>query len=244
LTVKVIMTTADIEFPTAATTGFFFRRQGLHLLYVMALLPVAWGLASPALGRASWLGVTDTIWFALTLGVAVVHQGFIWIAWRSQLGWQAFARAFGKADFAIYTAVFFPLLLLRPLLVAATAIANAGSLGLPRWLSVVLGTLLTVPAAYTGCSVALYFGLARAAGGDHFRRRYREMPLVTEGAFAWTPNAMYTLGFFGLWAIALFGRSHAALVAAVFQHAYVWVHYVCTEQPDMEVLYGNSTGAP
>jgi Phospholipid methyltransferase len=51
---------------------------------------------------------------------------------------------------------------------------------------------------------------------------------------------MYTFGFFGLWVIALFARSHAALVGAVFQHAYVWVHYVCTEQPDMEVLYGTS----
>ena len=66
------------------------------------------------------------------------------------------------------------------------------------------------------------------------------MPLVTRGAFAWTPNAMYTFGFLGLWAIALFARSHAGLVAALFQHAYIWVHYVCTEQPDMARLYGES----
>ena len=230
---------AEIEFPGTASAAFFLRRQGLHLLYLGALLPVAWGLAGPALGDGIWLGRSDTFWFALSLGVAVVHQGFVWIAWRSQLGWRTFSRAFGKADFAVYSAVFFPLLALRPLLVAATAIADAGSLLLPTWLAVTLGTVLTVPAGFTGWSVLRYFGLARAAGGDHFRRRYREMPLVRGGAFAWTPNAMYTLGFLGLWAIALFGRSHAALVAALFQHAYVWVHYLCTEEPDMAVLYGS-----
>src|SRR5438093_373826 len=98
---------------------------------------------------------------------------------------------------------------------------------------------ILVPSLYTAWSVQRYFGFARAAGADHFRRRYREMPLVTRGAFAWTPNAMYTFGFLGLWAVALFGRSHAGLVAALFQHAYIWVHYACTEQPDMELLYGN-----
>ena len=55
---------------------------------------------------------------------------------------------------------------------------------------------------------------------------------------------MYTLAFLGLWSIALVARSHAGLVAALFQHAYIWVHYLCTEAPDMEVLYGSSTKAP
>jgi hypothetical protein len=42
-----------------------------------------------------------------------------------------------------------------------------------------------------------------------------------QGALAWTPNAMYTLALLGLWSIALVARSHAGLVAALFQHAYV-----------------------
>ena len=33
-------------------------------------------------------------------------------------------------------------------------------------------------------------------------------------------------------------RTRLGLVAALFQHAYIWVHYVCTEQPDMARLYG------
>ena len=31
--------------------------------------------------------------------------------------------------------------------------------------------------------------------------------------------------------------SLAALAAALFQHAYIWVHYYCTEAPDMDLIY-------
>ena len=231
-------TTPEVEFPRAASASYFFRRQGIHLLFLAALLPVAWGLAAPALGQASWRGWSDDLWFALCLGEAVAHQVYVWIAWRAQLGWRVFTRAFGHRDLAVYGAVFFPLLLLRVVLVAAVSAAGAGSLRLPLGLAVGLGAFLLVPALYTGWSVGRYFGFARAAGGDHFRRKYRELPLVRQGAFAWTPNAMYALGFLGLWSIALLSRSHAGLVAALFQHAYIWVHYACTEEPDMELLRG------
>jgi len=30
----------------------------------------------------------------------------------------------------------------------------------------------------------------------------------------------------------------AAIAVALFQHAYIWVHWYCTEQPDGVVLYG------
>ena len=209
-------------------------------MFLAALVPVAWGLAAPALGDGEWLGWSDTAWFAASLAVAVLHQSFIWIVWRAQLGWNAVTRLLGRADFAVYGAIFFAFLFLRPALIFAVSAADAGSLLLPAWLPIMLGVLLCVPAAYTGWSVARYFGFARAAGGDHFRRRYREMPLVDQGAFAWTPNAMYTLGFLSLWVIPLLARSHAGLVAALFQHAYIGVHYACTEAPDMELLHPNA----
>ena len=236
--------TAEVEFPQAATTSFFFRRQGVHLLYLVSLVIVAWGLAQPALGKGAWLGLTDRAWFVVCLGVAVVHQTFVWIAWRAQLGWKVFTRAFGDADFAVYSAIFFGLLVLRIVVVAAISTADAGSLRLPMGLAWGLAVLLALPALYACWSVARYFGFARAAGGDHFRQRFREMPLVRQGAFAWTPNAMYTLAFLGLWSIALITRSHAGLVGAVFHHAYIWVHYLCTEEPDMEVLYATHPASP
>ncbi len=101
-----------------------------------------------------------------------------------------------------------------------------------------LGAALFVPAAWTMHSVVKHFGFARALGGDHFFERYRVMPMVREGAFAWSSNAMYTFVFGAFWGIALVTQSRAALAAALFQHAAIWVHWYCTEQP--VVLYGRA----
>ena len=65
-------------------------------------------------------------------------------------------------------------------------------------------------------------------------------PMVCEGAFKYSANAMYSFVFIGLWGIALLLGSQAALAVVLFQHAYIWVHWYCTEQPDGVVLYGQS----
>ncbi|WP_052049757.1 methyltransferase [Leptolyngbya sp. KIOST-1] len=138
----------------------------------------------------------------------------------------------------VWGLLFLPLLVARPILVVGLAIANRGSLALPQPIALGLGLALLIPALYTLWSVARYFGIPRAIGGDHFRSHYRTMPLVQQGAFAWSGNAMYVFAFLGLWAIALLIGSQAALAVALFQHAYVWVHFYCTEAPDMDLLYG------
>ena len=51
---------------------------------------------------------------------------------------------------------------------------------------------------------------------------------------------MYTYAFLLFWALALGLASKGALVVAAFSHAYIWVHYHCTEKPDMESIYGKS----
>jgi len=66
------------------------------------------------------------------------------------------------------------------------------------------------------------------------------MPLVKEGAFKYSSNAMYAFAFLLFWAIALLTGSRAALASALFQHAYIWVHMYCTENPDMEIIHGKS----
>ena len=99
-----------------------------------------------------------------------------------------------------------------------------------------------LPAAYTFYSVAKYFGMLRASGADHFDPRYREMPLVKKGIFRFTSNGMYVYAFLLFWAIAVGFNSMAALVVAAFSHAYIWVHFLTTENPDMDYLYaGNGT---
>jgi hypothetical protein len=107
-------------------------------------------------------------------------------------------------------------------------------------LRVVACLTLGVPAAYTGYSVIRYFGMSRASGADHFDESYRSLPIVKEGIFRFTSNAMYAYAFLFFWMIAVAGASWAAIVVAGFSHIYIWVHYFCTERPDMKMIYGGS----
>jgi len=50
---------------------------------------------------------------------------------------------------------------------------------------------------------------------------------------------MYIFGFFILWIPGLLLLSKAALLVALFNHIYIWVHYYFTELPDIKVIYGN-----
>lgn len=216
---------------------FFWRGQRLHLLLLVAMASAAWALGQD--GEGAWGGLSSRTWFLLCLGLPVLHQVLVALSWRAQLVSGLYTRLFGRRDLVAWAVVFLPLLFVRPLVVLGLGLADAGSLQLPAPWALGLGAVLAVPSLYTLYSVRRYFGIDRALGGDHFRDSYRHLPMVTGGAFAWTSNAMYTLAFLGLWSIALLTRSELALVAALFQHAYIQVHWLCTEKPDMDLLYGS-----
>ena len=224
--------------PRARSIRYLLAGQGLHAGAAVLLGATAWALARPAIDGGSFAGIDEATWFWATVGACVVHQAYTWLGFRGQLGWGVFTRAFGRRDTTAFAAGFLPLLIARPLLIAAVGLADQGSLALPRWIGLLLGLGLLVPVGATAVSIRRHFGLERALGGDHFRRRYREMPLVTGGVYRWTPNAMYAFAFLGLWSIAFLLGSHVALVAALFQHAFVWAHYLGTERPDMRLIYG------
>lgn len=238
------MSETGIAIPEAQSAKFFFKRQWLHALALLVLTSVSYAFAAPALGDGSWLGVADTTWYWVAISLAAVHQLAAWIVFRAQLGWALLSRLVGKADLAVWGILFIPLLVARPLLLLGLALSDQGSIDLPRLVQVVLAVALLLPAIYALWSVERCFGLERALGGDHFRLKYRKMPLVRQGAFRWSGNAMYAFAFLGLWSIAFLTGSLAALSLALFQHAFVWAHYYCTEEPDMKLVYGPSRGQP
>ncbi|MCH9682279.1 MAG: phosphatidylethanolamine N-methyltransferase family protein [Deltaproteobacteria bacterium] len=207
------------------------------------MIPGAWALAAPALGDGQWLGLTDRWWFWAAIAVPVAQQVAVALFWRAQLCHSMLTRWFGDGGLVVWGALFFPLLVARPLVLVAAGLSDHGSLEVAPPMSIGLGAVLLLPAVWTMHSVRKYFGFARALGGDHFFERYRTMPMVRRGAFAHSSNAMYTFVFIGLWGLALITQSRVALALALFQHAYIWVHWYCTEQPDAVVLYGRSAEA-
>lgn len=224
---------------TASNKIGFFEGQRLHALGVVVLVSaavLAVRLTGPLDG--SFLGLGAPAWFTLSLVEPILHQVYVWIVWRMELNDHAFSRTFGPHSFDLYVVGFTILFVARPLVLIGLALASRGTLGLSPAFLYVLALFLALPAIYTFYSVAHYFGMRRAYGIDHFDPAYREMPLVKKGIFRFTSNAMYTYGFLILWVPGLVWASQAALIGALFQHLYIWVHFYATESPDMRAIYG------
>lgn len=212
--------------------------QVQHLGLTVLLTVGALSLLDAPADAPVLLGLTGAGWARLSIALAILHQVVVAFGFRLQLHRNLLTRLFGTRDMAVWAAIFMPLLVARPITVVMTGWADAVPTTGNRPLEIAAGLLLVATAVWVMHSVIVHFTLVRAFGGDHFRDRFAEMPLVRKGAFAVTDNAMYGLAFLGLWGIALLFGSWNALVVALFQHCYIWVHMYCTEAPDMRWLYG------
>jgi hypothetical protein len=217
----------------------FFEGQFTHLVCVVLLLAALYAaFARPGFDAGSFLGLSTKGWVILAVGNAVVHQTYVWLCWRAELGGRHVTGLLGDRAFRVYQVGFAVLIVLRPILAFALGWSNRGTLAIEPWLGYVISLALLGPSVYLVYSIRRYFGFARAFGIDHFDASYRDMPLVRQGIFSWSPNAMYVFGFLILWMPAFLFQSVAALIVAAFSHAYIWVHYHCTEKPDMRRIYG------
>lgn len=211
--------------------------QHLAIVTLMALGAVSL-LANPA-DAPKFLFLTSYDWAILSVGLAILHQIIVALGFRLQLYRNLLTDLFGERDMHIWAIIFMPLLAARPIsliIIGWTDITPITNMRIPE---MVLGFALIALAIWAMHSVLVYFTLRRALGGDHFRDEIAEMPLVDQGAFKYTNNAMYGVVFLGLWGIALAFGSWNALVVAFFQHGYIWVHMYCTEGPDMRRIYGS-----
>lgn len=193
--------------------------QSVHfgsLVVLLSVLSLAWTMLGRPFPIAFWTAVA----------FPVLHQVFVWLAWRLELRSSAISKTIG---FGGYLAVFFMLFGGRFIALAILGWLDYGSLSLDPGTQIIVTAALTVPGIYAMYSVRRYFGMARAAGGDHFEEQYRNMPLVNEGIFRFTNNGMYFYAFLLFWAIAVGFNSAAALIVAAFSHIYIWVHFYATE---------------
>ncbi len=218
-----------------------FQRQFLHLAALLVLVAGLWATSGlEGFRDGSYRGVDTRTWVVLAAGIAIAHQVFVWFCWRTQLHGKLLTRFLGGSAFGSYAFVFFVLMVGRAVLIIDLAISNQNSLGADPAVTNTLAILVAVPAVYLFYSVHRYFGFLRATGIDHFDESYRTLPLVNKGIFRFTRNGMYTFGLLAIWIPGLYWRSVAALAVALFSHLYIWVHYYCTEKPDMQHIYGGA----
>ena len=216
-----------------------FERQALHWLLLAGLLSAtALICRDEAFLTGSYRGFSTAVWFWMAIAFPVAHQTYVWLCWRLELHKHWFTSHMGENGFRLYAAGFAFFGLGRIVVLIGLGIANQNTLPADKTLLDAVAALLLAPVVYLLYSVARYFTFKRAMGIDHFDPSYRTKRLVRKGIFRYTRNGMYTFGLLAVWLPGLYTGSRAALLAALFSHAYIWVHYYCTELPDMKRIYG------
>jgi len=178
------------------------------------------------------------LWSAIS--APVLHQVYVWAVWRLELYKRTFTSHFGlHRAFNIYRVGFSILFVSRLVFITILAFSSQDSLSIDPVFSYLVAATITPAVIYLFYSVKVYFTMDRAFGLDHFDKAYN-VPYVKEGIFRYTDNGMYIFGLMILYLPGLILFSKAAMVVAIFNHIYIWVHYYCTERPDMQVIYGKN----
>ena len=215
--------------------SFFFRHQIWHVGGTIILFYIGAQLVDLDNNTNTFLGISALSWFIIAMSVPIIHQVYVWICWRSELCWQSISNTIG---FKGYVIIFFILIISRHSAIVLCFV-DYGSLYKPGWLAWILGLILFIPGAYTMYSVKKYFGFLRAAGADHFDPKYRDLPFENRGIFRWTPNAMYVFAIGIPFSFAVAAGSQSMFVVAIYTYISIWLHYFCTEKPDIVEIYSN-----
>ena len=215
--------------------NFFFKHQIWHLGGTIVLFYIGFQFVDLSNNTNTFLGINAFEWFFVAMMIPLVHQTYVWICWRSELCWKSISNTIG---FKGYVIIFFILIISR-LSAIVLCFVDYGSLYKPGWLAWILGLILFIPGVYTMYSVKKYFGFLRAAGADHFDPKYRNLPFERRGIFKWTPNAMYVFAIGIPFSFAVATGSQSMFIVAIYTYISIWLHYFCTEKPDIAVIYNN-----
>ncbi len=226
----------------ATVPGFerkrMFRRQQYHGISLVLLLLLMGGILwVPGLTVGRVLGVDTVTWYSITVVLVVMHHVYVWFCWRSELHYQTLTELFGSNGFTVYAvgALFF--LMARPILVIVVGVANRNTLWLPDLICWILTAVLALLSTGGICTTLKNMTFQQVLGVDHFYENITKRGLTEEGIFRYVSNPLFTLGMLGMWIPGVIFRSKAALVLGLFQHLYVWVHYLTIERPDIQMLY-------
>ena len=216
--------------------------QGYHFLAFMILGGLQyWVVQHVDLGVGHHWGLTSIEWVMLSWLFAGLFQAWVAFFWRMELYGDWVSETLGKRGFLIHQIGYGILGIIRFALLIPICLSTAKTLMLSPLLSasiIIITTPLILWALY---SATVYFGYRRASGADHFDHAYRERAFEKKGLYRYAPNVMYSVVLLGLYHAGLFWLSTLGLVVAAAHHAFVWVHYYCTEKPDMQAIYGSST---
>ena len=217
-----------------------FTHQHWHFLSLIVLLTGIYLFidTDAALLNGEFMGIGTSTWFWLSILSPIVHQFYVVVCWRLELFYHSISKISGVNGFKLYKVGFAILIFSRLVSIIPLAISSANSMSMNPTLAYTLAGLCFIPSVYLFYSVQKYFGMDRAFGIDHFQpEEMKHASFVKKGIFKYTSNGMYIYGFLALWIPGFLFLSKAALIVALFNHIYIWVHYYFTELPDIKVIY-------
>ncbi len=184
-----------------------------------------------------FLGISVKNWFLFSMMTPLIHQGYVWLCWRSELCWKTISRTIG---FKGYVLIFFIVSILR-FSGIGLCFADYGTWYTPGWIAWSISVLIFIPFVYTMYSVKKYFGFMRATGIDHFDPSYKDKPFEKRGIFKWSSNAMYTFAIALFFGFAVSAGSKAMFVFAAYTYIGVWLHlFLYRERSILRLFIGKS----
>ena len=216
--------------------NLFFKHQIWHIGGLIILFYLGCQLVDFENNSNVFFGISAKNWFLFSMITPLLHQGYVWLCWRSELCWQTISRTIG---FKVYVIIFFIFGILR-LSSIGLCFADYGTWYNPEWIAWIISMLIFIPFIYTLYSIKKYFGFMRATGIDHFDPSYKDIPFEKRGIFKWSSNAMYTFAVAVFFGFAISSGSKAMFIFAVYTYIGTWLHYFCTEKEDFKVIYGNN----
>ncbi len=222
-------------------TSKILKFQIWHLISLLSLIFVIkfFLYRNPEILSGAFWSINTEIWFWLAIITPIIHQIYVFLVWRFELYQKTFTKLLGdKRAFTLYAIGFSILFAGRLVTIIFLSISNRDTLQVNPIITYSLAALITPIVLYLFYSVKKYFTVERAYGIDHFVVNYNK-PYVKKGIFKYTNNGMYLFGLMILYLPGLLLLSKVALLVALFNHIYIWVHFFFTEKPDMIEIYEN-----
>ena len=216
--------------------SFFFKNKIWHIGGLLLLFYLGNQIVDFENNLNVFFGISVKNWFLFSMMTPLLHQGYVWLCWRSELCWKTISTTIG---FKAYAVIFIIIMILR-LFSIGLCFADYGSWFRPGLIAWTISVLIFIPFFYTIYSIKKYFGFLRATGIDHFDSNYKNIPFEKRGIFKWSSNAMYTFAIAVFFGFAISAGSKAMFVFAAYTYIGGWLHYFCTEKEDFKVIYGNS----
>ena len=125
-----------------------FDKQIYHCLALVFLVWGVYALANDAALSGQLLGVSTNTWLWLSITVPILHQVYVWFAWRGQLKYALISRIFGESGFKIYTIGFTVLFASRLIFIILLSLSNRDSIALSPGFSYALSIIFTLLSGY------------------------------------------------------------------------------------------------